>query len=119
MTAVPDPSGIARTLSDVASALDSFRATDEDQENSPFDGTGEALDGLIVATAAAPGRVTSPTLRPTATRLRDARGRGDGRRQRRPARSPVQRNRARRGAGPHRRPGWQFSSGTVDITRES
>ena len=69
MSAAPDPSGIARMLSDVTSALDSFRATDDDQENAPIDGTGEALDGVIVATAAAPGRVTSLTFGPTAMRL--------------------------------------------------
>lgn len=68
MTAAPDPSGIARMLADVTSALDSFRAPGEDQENTPIEGTGEALDGLIVATAAAPGRVTSLTFAPTAMR---------------------------------------------------
>lgn len=72
MTAAPDPSGIARMLSDVTSALDAFRATDEDQESTPVEGTGEALDGLIVATAAAPGRVTALTFGPTAMRLDSA-----------------------------------------------
>ncbi|GAA2713395.1 hypothetical protein [Actinoplanes palleronii] len=48
-------------LADVSAALGSFQAPAgvpaADQE--PVEGTGEALDGAIVATAAAPGRVTS------------------------------------------------------------
>ncbi|GAB7038317.1 MULTISPECIES: YbaB/EbfC family nucleoid-associated protein [Catenuloplanes] len=72
MTTAPDPSGIVRMLSDVTSALGSVRAADADPEASPVEGTGEALDGLIVATAAAPGRVTSLTFGPTAMRLDSA-----------------------------------------------
>ena len=69
MSAAPDPSGITRMLSDVTSALGSLRAGGAEQDDNPIEGTGEALDGLIVATAAAPGRVTSLTFGATAMRL--------------------------------------------------
>ena len=70
MTGPIDPSGLGGTLADVVAALARAQAPSDDQdEQEPPIGTGEAADGRVRVRAVLPGRIEHLELEPSLLRL--------------------------------------------------